>query len=84
MSELEIETRICAAKFDFILAFQIRYGIFDEFGFAFDAVYPNYFRVGGNILPTGTSNEPVVGAWKNEVNQERLKIMIFEIVVNRN
>ena len=48
----------------------LRYGIFDEFGFAGDAVYPNYFRVGGNILPTGTSNEPVVGTWKNANDQE--------------
>ena len=47
----------------------LRYGIFDEFGFAGDAVYPNYFRVAGNILPTGTSNEPVVGTWKNAVDQ---------------
>ena len=46
-----------------------RYGIFDEFGFPGDAVYPNFFRLGGNILPTGTSNEPVVGTWKSALDQ---------------
>jgi hypothetical protein len=44
---------------------KLRYGIFDEFGFAGDQVYPNFFRVNGNIVPTGTSDAPVAGSWRN-------------------
>ena len=40
-----------------------RYGIFDEFGFPGDPIYPNFHKVDGRIFPTGTSNVPVAGTW---------------------
>lgn len=40
-----------------------RYGIFDEFGFPNDNLYPNYFIHNGEILPTGTTNVNVRGMW---------------------
>ena len=42
---------------------KLRYGIFDEFGFTGDSMYPNYFHHNGQILPTGTSNVPLKGLW---------------------
>ena len=44
---------------------KLRYGIFDEFGFTGDSMYPNYFHHNGQILPTGTSNVPLKGLWLN-------------------
>ena len=44
---------------------KLRYGIFDEFGFTGDSMYPNYFHHDGQILPTGTSNVPLKGLWLN-------------------
>ena len=44
---------------------KLRYGIFDEFGFTGDSMYPNYFHHNGQILPTGTSNLPLKGLWLN-------------------
>ena len=40
-----------------------RYGVFDEFGFSGDKLYPNYFESGGSIYPTGTSNAMLTGSW---------------------
>ena len=40
-----------------------RYGVFDEFGFPGDLLYPNKFVKNGEILPTGTSNTRVTGTW---------------------
>ena len=44
---------------------KLRYGIFDEYGFTGDSMYPNYFHHNGQILPTGTSNIPLKGLWLN-------------------
>ena len=35
---------------------KFRYGIFEEYGFVQDSMYPNFFYSKGNMLPTGTSN----------------------------
>ena len=40
-----------------------RYGIFDEFGFAGDKLFPNYYKVHGEIVPTGSSDKMVKGSW---------------------
>ena len=42
---------------------KLRYGTFDEFGYANDPIYPNYFKSRDQIFPTGTSNEPINGIW---------------------
>ena len=44
---------------------KFRYGIFDEYGFVDDAMYPNFFYSNGNIMPTGTSNVKLGGVWTN-------------------
>lgn len=44
---------------------KFRYGIFDEFGFNHDRMYPNYYYHQGEMLPTGTTNVPVKGSWVN-------------------
>ena len=49
---------------------KFRYGVFDEFGFADDPLYPNFYKVGGQIVPTGTSNVPVAGSWRDEDGSE--------------
>ena len=48
---------------------KLRYGIFDEFGFNQDQLYPNYFFHKGHILPTGTTNVPVKGTWVSQTGQ---------------
>ena len=40
-----------------------RYGVFDEHGFLGDSLYPNFYKVQGKFLPTGSSNIPVKGTW---------------------
>ena len=45
---------------------KLRYGIFDQHGYPNDPVYPNYFLTKNNrLVPTGTSNVPLKGSWKN-------------------
>ena len=44
---------------------KLRYGIFDEFGFIGDAMYPSYYHLNGHIMPTGTSDIPLGGVWIN-------------------
>ena len=45
---------------------KLRYGIFDQHGYPNDPVYPSYFLMQGNqIVPSGTSNTPLIGSWKN-------------------
>ena len=45
---------------------KLRYGIFDEFGFAGDKLYPNFFTVNGQIFPTGSSDLAIKGDWLKE------------------
>jgi calcium-activated chloride channel regulator 4 len=40
---------------------KLRYGIFDEQGFAGDPLYPNFYKFQDRVLPTGTSNAVVLG-----------------------
>jgi calcium-activated chloride channel regulator 4 len=40
-----------------------RYGIFDETGFAGDAVYPAYYKKNGQILPTLAHKGNLAGTW---------------------
>ena len=42
---------------------KFRYGVFDDHGFAGDSLYPNFYKVQGKFLPTGTSNTLVKGTW---------------------
>lgn len=49
---------------------KLRYGIFDEHGYADDPLYPNYYKVNGQVVPTGTSNVPISGAWMSQDGQE--------------
>lgn len=42
---------------------KLRYGIFDEFGFSGDPIYPSHFMSNGRPFPTGTSDAPVSGIW---------------------
>ena len=42
---------------------KFRYGIFDEFGFSGDDLYPNYYKVDGQMVPTGSSDLLIKGAW---------------------
>ena len=35
---------------------KFRYGIFDEFGFINDHLYPNFYHQNGQIVPSGASN----------------------------
>ena len=42
---------------------KFRFGIFDEFGFNRDKLYPNVFFHHGQLVPTGTSNTHVQGGW---------------------
>ena len=44
---------------------KLRYGIFDEFGFIGDVMYPSYYHLNGHIMPTGTSDIPLGGVWIN-------------------
>lgn len=45
---------------------KLRYGIFDQHGYPNDPVYPNHFIMENNkLVPTGTSNIPLVGSWRN-------------------
>ena len=48
---------------------KFRYGIFDEYGFSGDNLYPNHFFHHGKILPTGSSNIPLKGLWLNSNGQ---------------
>lgn len=45
---------------------KLKYGVFDEFGFNRDPLYPNYFKYQGRVLPTGTSNVPISGFWEDD------------------
>ena len=47
---------------------KLRYGVFDEFGFPGDPVYPAHFTVGGSIVPTGSSDGPVAGSWRSALD----------------
>lgn len=49
---------------------KLRYGIFDEFGFAGDSLYPNYFKVDGHVVPTGSSDVLIKGSWMKLDDQE--------------
>ena len=40
-----------------------RFGVFDEFGFPDDLLYPNIFHHEGDLLPTGTTNSALMGRW---------------------
>lgn len=40
---------------------KLRYGIFDEFGFIGDPMYPNYYYHNGRIVPSGASNVNLEG-----------------------
>lgn len=40
---------------------KLRYGIFDEFGFINDHMYPNYYYHQGRIVPSGASNVNLEG-----------------------
>ena len=42
---------------------KLRYGIFDEFGFDGDLLYPSYFKWNGHLMPTGTTDVPLNGEW---------------------
>jgi hypothetical protein len=42
---------------------KLRYGVFDEHGFAADPLYPAYHQVGDSVLPTATTNAMVRGHW---------------------
>ena len=42
---------------------KLRYGVFDEHGFADDPLYPAYHQVGDLVLPTATTNAMVRGNW---------------------
>ena len=42
---------------------KFRYGVFDEHGFTGDTLYPNFYKVQGKFLPTGSSTLPVKGVW---------------------
>jgi len=44
---------------------KFRYGVYDEYGFANDVLYPNFYKVQDKFLPTGTSNTLVKGTWLN-------------------
>lgn len=46
-----------------------RFGIFDEFGFNHDKLFPNHFFHNGKLLPTGTTNVPVKGGWVSRAGQ---------------
>ena len=46
-----------------------RYGVFDEFGFPGDEIYPHFYKVQDKILPTGSSDVEIKGSWiLNETN----------------
>ena len=49
---------------------KFRYGVFDEHGYQDDTLYPNYYKVQGKFLPTGTSNIPVKGTWVSNDGEE--------------
>ena len=38
-----------------------RYGIFDEFGYENDKLFPHFYKVNGNIIPTGSSDTQIKG-----------------------
>ena len=42
---------------------KLRYGIFEERGYANDLLFPNYYYVNGEIYPTVTTNDRVNGEW---------------------
>ena len=42
---------------------KLRYGIFDERGYANDLLFPNYYYVNGDIYPTVATNDRVNGEW---------------------
>ena len=42
---------------------KLRYGIFEERGFANDLLFPNYYYVNGDIYPSLTTNARVKGEW---------------------
>ena len=48
---------------------KFRYGVFDEYGFSGDHLYPNHFFHHGKILPTGETNAPLNGLWLNSNGQ---------------
>ena len=47
---------------------KFRYGIFEEYGFVNDIMYPNFFYANGNMVPTGTSNIEFGGVWTGKSN----------------
>ena len=42
---------------------KLRYGIFEERGYANDLLFPNYYHANGEIYPTITANDRVKGEW---------------------
>ena len=46
-----------------------RYGIFDEFGYENDKLFPHFYKVNGEILPTGSSDTRIKGSWRKELSQ---------------
>ena len=45
---------------------KLRYGIFDELGYAGDLMYPNYFKYNGKLVPTSSTDGMLEGEWMNE------------------
>ena len=45
---------------------KLRYGVFDEHGYPGDKLYPNYYKVQGQFLHSGTSDSGIKGIWVTE------------------
>ena len=45
---------------------KLRYGVFDEHGYSGDKLYPNYYKVQGQFLHSGTSDSGIKGIWVTE------------------
>ena len=41
-----------------------RYGVFDEYGYPGDKLYPHYYKVQNEIVPTGSTDVKIQGSWK--------------------
>ena len=60
---------------------KFRYGIFEEYGFVQDSMYPNLFYSKGNMLPTGTSNIQLgKGVYKTMMRKKEMQSAIRAIV----
>ena len=67
-----------------------RYGIFDEYGYPGDKLYPHFYKVKNQILPTGSADVKIQGSWININNNmsncdlSEIQDCVFRVIPDKN